>query len=96
MTDDDNQFYIPRRLNDPAKFLFWDWDVFLIYFGIFSLGIILGQLLLMAIVAIYPAYLYSRTKTGRHPGYSGHFTYWYLGVPRLKATPPSHIRELIG
>lgn len=96
MTHDPMQFYIPRRLDDQSKFLFWDWDVALVFLAVFSFGILLGQMLLMTIVAIFPAYLYAKSKSGKHPGFASHMVYWHIGQPSMKETPQSYYRELIG
>ena len=57
--------------------------------GYFVSGIALGLLL---------ASIYSMAKSGKHPAYALHLIYWYLpqSVVKLKCTPPSHLRELIG
>ena len=41
----DEQHYhlmVPRRLDDPPKFLFWDFDVAIVFMGVVMLGILAG------------------------------------------------------
>ena len=51
------------------------------------IGLILGFVL---------AYMYSKLKSGKHPGMATHLMYWFTGAPSPKELPASHIRELNG
>lgn len=83
--------YIPRRLDDRGKFLFWEIDVVGIIVGIATEyrigGLILGILL---------AATYKKLKSGRHPGIAVHLSYWFAGTPTPKSLPASHYREFNG
>lgn len=96
MADEDLSHYIPRRLDNIGKFLFWDLDVA----GIGTIGVLGG------IGADYPilgvvaggglAYGYSKMKSGKHPGLAVHLLYWWTGFPQPSDLPPSYLRELNG
>lgn len=92
----DLSHYIPRKLDDPDKFLFWEWDVA----GIFVVGMVLGILSEYPVTGLVAggvmAYRYNKLKAGKHPGMAIHIFYWFLGFPKPKVLPPSHIRELNG
>ena len=96
MSQNNLSHYIPRRLDDTGKFLFWELDVAI--FGIMGLclGIILKHTFIGLGVGILLAYGYSKSKTGRHPGRASHLAYWCIGLPKMKELPGSHLRELNG
>jgi len=94
--DDQLRNYVPRRLNDKPKFLFWHLDIAVIglvgiVFGVYA-GLGLGGLVL----GVGMAAGWSRLKSGKHPGMAAHVMYWFTGKPHLKSLPASHLRELIG
>lgn len=92
----DLSHYIPRRLDDAGKFLFWDLDVA----GIGLLGILAGVAVdypkCGVVFGIVLAHMYSKLKAGKHPGMATHLLYWFTGMPQPKELPPSHLRELNG
>ena len=89
---------IPRRLNDPPRMFWWDLDLALLVLAATLLGMIAGYFVTGVAGGLLAALAYSRTKSGKHPAYALHLIYWRLpeSVMKLKATPPSHLRELIG
>jgi conjugal transfer pilus assembly protein TraL len=89
---------IPRRLNDPPRMFWWDLDLALLVFSLTLLGMIAGYFMTGAALGLLAAGVYSMAKSGKHPAYALHLIYWYLPerVVKLKRTPPSHLRELIG
>ena len=94
----DSGHAIPRRLNDPMKFLWWDADVFLVAFAPVALGILAGSFFAGLLFGLTLGWVFGRLKTGKHKAYALHALYWHLGntIVKLKRTPPSHCRELIG
>lgn len=96
MSQQDLSHYIPRRLDDKGKFLFWDLDIA----GVALLGMLLGVAteyrVLGLIAGLGMAYGYSKLKAGKHPGMAAHLLYWFTGMPDPKELPKSHIRELNG
>ena len=89
---------IPRRLNDPPRMFWWHLDLALLVISITLLGMIAGYFMTGAVLGCLAAGGYSMAKSGKHPAYALHLIYWYLPerVVKLKRTPPSHNRELIG
>lgn len=89
---------IPRRLNDSPRMFWWDLDLALLVFSLTLLGMIAGYFMTGAALGVAAAGVYSMAKSGKHPAYALHLAYWYLpeSVVKLKRTPPSHLRELIG
>jgi len=41
---------------------------------------------------------FSKKKSDKHPAFAWHWAYWHLpdALSRLKATPPSYIRRMVG
>lgn len=92
----DLSHYIPRRLDDPMKFLFWEMDVAaIVLFGLI-IGILVDSPILGTLFGIGMAHGYSKIKQGQHPGVAAHTFYWVAGLPRLKELPASHLREFNG
>ena len=94
--------YIPRRLDDQWKIGFWDIDVaapfcFSIFVGYVS-STKLGFFLCTA-AGLFIARWISRTKADKHPAFAMHWAYWAFPpnpVTAMRATPPSHIRRMVG
>ncbi len=96
MSQSDLSHYIPRRLDDPSKFLFWELDVAAIGFIGMIGGMLLGFPLSGLCVGVLLAFSYSKLKAGKHPGMMMHLLYWLTGSVGTKALPHSHLRELNG
>jgi len=89
---------IPRRLNDPPRMFWWDLDLALLVLALTLLGMIAGYFVTGAALGLLAGAGYTMAKSGKHPAYALHLVYWYLPerIVKLKRTPPSHLRELIG
>lgn len=96
MTTPDQSHYIPRRLDDGGKFLFWDTEVAVTALIGMLLGIATDLPLLGLVVGLIVAYFVNKLKAGKHPGMVTHLLYWFTGFPSPKELPGSHIRELNG
>lgn len=96
---DRSPYYIPRRLDDQGKLLFWDIDQAIIVVAGLLIGLYSMNLWVLAISipsGVLLAGAYGRLKAGRHPGMAKHFIYWWTGQPPMRITPHSASRELIG
>lgn len=94
----DEEFFIPRHLDDPPKIFIWPMDevialmTFLVW-GVMSdakfVGLILGFLTVSAVRRI------KRSEGGR---FFRNALYWYLpkGIGGGKSLPPSHVRKWHG
>jgi conjugal transfer pilus assembly protein TraL len=89
---------IPRRLNDPPRIFWWEFDVALLVLAAALAGMISGFFVSGCALGILLASAYGRAKSGKHPAFALHLLYWHMpsGVTGLKRTPPSHFRELTG
>lgn len=94
--------YIPRRLDDQWKIGFWDVDVaapvLLAFFVGYTARTKLAFVLCMAI-GIGVSRWIIRIKADKHPAFALHWLYWHLPanpLTALRATPPSHIRRMVG
>lgn len=89
---------IPRRLNDPPRMFWWELDLALLVLASTLLGMVAGYFMSGVAAGVLTAWVYGRMKSGKHPAYALHLIYWYLpdAVVKLKCTPPSHLRELVG
>lgn len=92
----DLSHYIPRRLDDAGKFLFWDLDVAGIALVGVLVGIGCGYPILGLLLGIALAFSYRKIKSGKHPGMAAHLLYWFTGLPEPKELPGSHLRQLNG
>lgn len=91
------KYIIPHRLDDPPKFLWWDFDVAILAMGCMCIGIMTNQLLTFTVLGGFVAAGYQKLKAGRHRAFGLHALYWYLPVSfGFKLTPPSAVREFIG
>lgn len=87
----------PQRLDDPPRFLWWDFDVAIIFMGCFLIGILTNQMLIFVFCGTLIAGAFQKLKSGKHRAYGVHALYWYLPITLgLKVTPPSAHREFIG
>jgi conjugal transfer pilus assembly protein TraL len=97
MSDEYRRYLIPSRLDDPPKFLFWDFDVTILAMGSFVLGIILDSFLTFSAAGLVLAGAYQKLKGGKARGFGLHILYWYLPTTLgMELTPPSSVREYIG
>lgn len=89
--------FVPQTLDDPPKFLFWDFDVALLFIVSLGFGIMTNQILVCSVLGSYLTYRYGRAKSGQSPGYGLHLMYWYLPIGvSLKRIPPSSTRNFLG
>lgn len=92
-----NQYgYVPRRLDAPAKFLLWDFDVVASGAAGFGVGIVANSMMMGFFAATLAIWGYSRLKAGRHPAYGLHYLYWHTPFKTFKRTPPSSRRHFAG
>jgi conjugal transfer pilus assembly protein TraL len=87
---------VPRLLDEPPKFLFWDFEVALAALGLMLIGILAGFFFTGTAIGFVAAYGVQRLKSGQSRGYSLHLIYWHLPINSFKRTPPSCVREFVG
>ena len=96
MNEETVHLLVPRRLDDPPKFIFWDFDVAICAMGISMFGIMAGYFLVSAVLGIGAAYGLQKMKSGQQAGYAIHLLYWHLPMRLFRRTPPSCVRDFIG
>ena len=96
MNEETVHLLVPRRLDDPPKFIFWDFDVAICAMGISMFGIMAGYFLVSAVLGIGAAYSLQKMKSGQQAGYALHLLYWHLPMRLFRRTPPSCVRDFIG
>ena len=94
--------YIPRRLDDQWKLGFWDVDVAApTLFGVY-LGYLSGSKLsfvLLVTGGVWISRWIGRVKADKHPAFALHWLYWHLPITpltKMRATPPARIDRMIG
>lgn len=94
---DNRKYMIPRRLDDPPRFFFWEMDVAVVFMTIMMFGIMVGVFVIPAMLACAAAIGFSKLKQGQQKGFGIHVLYWHLPVTLgFKRTPASCVREFIG
>jgi conjugal transfer pilus assembly protein TraL len=93
----ERRLLVPHRLDDPPKFLWWDFDVAILFMGTVMIGLMINQPLSFIVVGGIVAMGYQKLKAGRHRAFGMHALFWYLPITLgFRATPPSAKREFIG
>ena len=89
---------IPRRLDDPERWLFWTVDEAAVLMGPALLGLAANAFVPGLVAGVGGWLLLRRVKRGGGANIARYALYWFLPdfVLRLKATPPSHVRRFIG
>ena len=94
--------YIPRRLDDSWKIGFWDVEIALPVLFMLMLGYASGSkfgFVVCLAAGIFVSRWLSRLKADKHPAFALHWLYWHLPTTpftAMRATPPSHIRRMVG
>lgn len=93
----DRKYINPQRLDDPPRFLWWDFDVALLAMGCLLIGILVNMPTTSGVIGCMVAMSYQKLKAGRSRAFGLHALYWYLPVTfGFRITPPSAVREFIG
>jgi conjugal transfer pilus assembly protein TraL len=97
MNADDYKYYVPQTLDDPPRFLLWDFDIAMVFILCLGIGIMAGYLLTSGVAGVVCAWYYSRSKSGKSKGYGLHLLYWFAPmVVSVARVPPSSTRHFIG
>ncbi|NVD97697.1 type IV conjugative transfer system protein TraL [Massilia sp. BJB1822] len=94
--------YIPRRLDDVWKLGLWDIDVAAPVLFMAFVGYLAGSKWAFGValaVGLYASRWLARIKADKHPAFALHWLYWHFPpspVSAMRATPPSHIRRMVG
>lgn len=92
------QFYIPKHLDDPVRWLFWTMDEAALLLSGFVFGVVFNHILITALIGCALMLLLKKLKGREGHTFLLRLAYWHLPLSRraFKATPPSYIREYVG
>ena len=89
---------IPRRLDDPERWLFWTMDEAAALMGPAVLGLAANAFVAGLVAGVGGWLLLRRIKRGGGANIAYYALYWFLPdfALQLRATPPSHLRRFAG
>ena len=99
MSEESEMYYIPRKLDDPERILFFSTDeVMVMMFPFMMMYLMLDSLLLGLICGAFALYSWKKFKGSEQANLHVYIMYWFYpgGLLKLKATPPSYIRKYYG
>lgn len=93
-----DRYTIPSHLDDPELIGFWTLDEFLAMAIPFVWGILTQHILIGLMVSGLGWWGFRKLKAGKASSWVLHMAYWHLpsSFTGLKATPPSHLRVMVG
>lgn len=88
--------YILNYLDSPIKILFWTKGELVLFLGPFFVGVFIDEFVCGLMVSCLNAFTVRQYKKRFGKGQLQAVLYWYLPpVKKLKALPPSFIREYL-
>ncbi|MFA7606518.1 type IV conjugative transfer system protein TraL [Sedimenticola hydrogenitrophicus] len=94
---DQERYLIPRRLDDPPQFFFWDADEAILVIFFTLMGALLGQILVGVVIGLLLSRGFARVKAEGGRGIIARFLYWYTpSAWWFRGRAPSHVREYVG
>ncbi len=98
LTRPSGHWAIPRRLDDPERWLFWTLDEAAALMGPAVLGLAANQFVPGLVAGVLGWLALRRAKRGGGANVALHALYWFLPgfVLGLKAAPPSCMRRFAG
>lgn len=87
---------VPRTLDAPPRFLFWDFDVVAVFAFAFMVGMILVGISLALVLSIAAWHFWSRARAGRGVAKAFALLYWYTPLDFFIRAPASARRHFIG
>tara|TARA_R110001606_G_scaffold233942_1_gene381558 strand:- start:57173 stop:57457 length:285 start_codon:yes stop_codon:yes gene_type:complete len=93
-----DRYSIPQHLDDPELIGLWTLDEFLAMCVPFIWGILTQHIVIGLGLGLVSWWVLKKLKAGRSMHWILHLAYWYLpgSFTGLKATPPSHLRMMVG
>lgn len=80
---------IPKHVDDPVTLLIWSADEFAPAAFLLILGILIGQVTIMLVLAVVAIKAYRRFRDNRPDGYPLHAVYWIGLLPSNAITIPN-------
>lgn len=96
--EDAARYTIPRRLDDPERWLFWTLDEAAVLMGPAVLGLAANAFVAGLVSGVAGWLLLRRAKRGGSASVALSALYWFLPsfVLRLRGMPASHLRRFAG
>jgi conjugal transfer pilus assembly protein TraL len=80
---------IPKHIDDPVTLLIWSADEFAPAAFLLILGILIGQVTIMLVLAVIAIKAYRRFRDNRPDGFPLHAAYWIGLLPSKAITIPN-------
>jgi conjugal transfer pilus assembly protein TraL len=92
------RYYIPKRLDEPERLLFWSFDEACLMITPIFMGIIVGYMTIGLLLGITLYLQWRKLKGNNQANVIRSLAYWVLpsGIFCLKKTPASHLRLFVG
>lgn len=93
-----HKYKTPQYIDEPYRLILFTLDeVFVAVLTVYLIGFVCGFVLMSLVVAALLIFLMKRIKGNEGPSFYVHLFYWFFSIsPKLRATPPSWIREFLG
>jgi conjugal transfer pilus assembly protein TraL len=93
-----DRYFIHEHLDAPELIGFWTLDEFLAMIVPFGWGILTQHIFIGIVVSVVVWWAFRKLKAGKASSWLLHLAYWYLpaSFTGLRATPPSHLRLMVG
>ena len=92
------KYKTPQYLSEPYRLILFTLDeVFVGVATLYLFGFVCGYILISIVMTSLFLFLMKRMKGNEGPSFYIHLFYWFFSLsPKLRATPPSWIREFLG
>ncbi|MFI5303526.1 MAG: type IV conjugative transfer system protein TraL [Nitrospiria bacterium] len=90
MFDDD--FKIPRHIDDPQRFMFWELDELGVMVSFMMIGVLFNFFFVGTVLGIIFMFMLSKIKSGRPRGFFMHWLY-HKNLIDIPGLPPSEVKE---
>lgn len=96
--ENQRKYKTPQYLSEPYRLIIFTVDELVLAVAIiYILGFCCGFMMFSLVLTIVLVAVMKRVKGNEGPYFYVHILYWYFSISsRLKATPPSWIREFLG
>lgn len=96
--DNPQKYKTPQYLNEPYRLIIFTLDeLFVAILTLYVFGALCGFILMSLVLTAVLLFLMKRMKGNEGAYFYLHIFYWYFSAsPKLRATPPSWIREFLG
>lgn len=92
-----DKYYIPKYLDEPTKLIIFTIDELVILVIPILIGLFTDKLLLGLTMGFGLMSLLKKLKGEEGHYFIYHLLYWYVPqLVKLKSTPPSYIRDILG